>query len=326
MSVTTGLQLPFGIQPVNPLPVDTWSGPFTGSIDTVDSARDAANSNIPIAIRFESMEVRLIVSGTSRKFWYKDGIADENLVEFIGGTGGYTGSDTYFFVSGSTDGTNKSVFGGDVFVSGSLVVSGTLLNSNGVPYLTSSSPFPGLIAGSNIELTSGSNGAIIISSTIPTASSPAVSTLSWNFMDVPFGVVDEINTSFILSSPPQPTSSLMLFINGVLQLQGVDLDYTLSSNQITLARPALYGSKIVATYSYQQAGSSIAWMERPTGDIDGMNLIYEIQNVPNPPSSLMFFLNGVLQMQNNDYFLSGKVVTLFAAPVDGTNLAATYTY
>ena len=31
MPINPGLQLPFGIQPTNPVPVDAWSGPFTAA-------------------------------------------------------------------------------------------------------------------------------------------------------------------------------------------------------------------------------------------------------------------------------------------------------
>jgi hypothetical protein len=86
MPLTAGLQLPYGVQPVNPLPVDTWSGPYIGPDEA--TAKAAANSTILPAIRFQSMEVRLIIAGVSRKFWYRDGILDANLVEFTSGGGG----------------------------------------------------------------------------------------------------------------------------------------------------------------------------------------------------------------------------------------------
>ncbi len=72
MSLTQGLQLPFGIQPVNPVPVDSWSGPYDGV--SLQATIDLANSTIPIEIRFQSMEVRLIVDGIAKKFWYRDGV------------------------------------------------------------------------------------------------------------------------------------------------------------------------------------------------------------------------------------------------------------
>jgi len=90
MALTPGLQLPFGIQPVNPVPVDAWSGPYSGVDES--SAISLANSLIPLGIRFQSMEVRLIMGGTSRKYWYRDGVTDSDLVEFSGGGVGSQGA------------------------------------------------------------------------------------------------------------------------------------------------------------------------------------------------------------------------------------------
>jgi len=59
-----------GLQPINPIPVDSWSGPYEGT--TVQDAIDLANLTIPIEIRFQSMEIRLIVGGIARKFWYRE--------------------------------------------------------------------------------------------------------------------------------------------------------------------------------------------------------------------------------------------------------------
>jgi hypothetical protein len=83
----TGVQIPVGIQPTNPRPVDTWSGPFYGT--TVANACAVALSSVPAAIRFQSMEVRLIANGVGYKYWFKDGIGDNNLVDFAvqGATG-----------------------------------------------------------------------------------------------------------------------------------------------------------------------------------------------------------------------------------------------
>jgi hypothetical protein len=80
MALTPGFQLPFGIQPLNPVPTDSWSGPYEGA--TEDAAIAAANAAIPTGVRFKSMEVRLVVDGSAIKYWYKDGTANENLVPF----------------------------------------------------------------------------------------------------------------------------------------------------------------------------------------------------------------------------------------------------
>jgi hypothetical protein len=70
------------------------------------------------------------------------------------------GSDVFFFVSGSKNGSDKSVFGGNAVVSGSLTalqgVSGSLTQLiDGTSYL---------IAGGGVTITSASNGAVTISS------------------------------------------------------------------------------------------------------------------------------------------------------------------
>ena len=103
MALTTGLQLPYGIQPVNPVPVDAWSGPYSGADEA--TALGLANAAIPIGVRFQSMGVRLIIANIARMYLYKDGINDNNLVEFVVAA---AGSDTYVqFNDGGTS------FGGD---------------------------------------------------------------------------------------------------------------------------------------------------------------------------------------------------------------------
>jgi hypothetical protein len=73
-----GLQLPYGVKPTNPVPVDALSGPYEGN--TIQEAVSLANSSIPQALRYKSLQVRLIISGESYLYWYKNGINDSDLV------------------------------------------------------------------------------------------------------------------------------------------------------------------------------------------------------------------------------------------------------
>ena len=86
------------------------------------------------------------------------------------------GTDVFFFVSGSTGAVSnqKSLFGGDVVVSGSFFVEGDRLEMTGTVLATSG--FSGsltkltdgtsyLVAGNNVNIVSQSNGSILISST-----------------------------------------------------------------------------------------------------------------------------------------------------------------
>lgn len=87
MGLTSGLQLPFGIQPVNPVPVDAWSGPYI--VPTEISGLTEANASIPTGARFVSMEVRMVIAGKSAKYWYYSGTTDADLVAIeTGGSGG----------------------------------------------------------------------------------------------------------------------------------------------------------------------------------------------------------------------------------------------
>jgi hypothetical protein len=148
MPINPGLQLPFGIQPTNPVPVDAWSGPFTAA--SIVAGISAANAAIPSAVRFQSMEVRLLVGGIAYKYWYANGIADIDLVAFnaeptnyVISFNGLTGA-----VSGVTTGTSNtfgpiqnfssgiSAFGGtfssNVQIIGDLIVTGRIVTETGI--------------------------------------------------------------------------------------------------------------------------------------------------------------------------------------------------
>ena len=83
-------ELPYSIKVTNPVPVDYLSGPYVG-VDIL-STKALANSGITQSLRFKSLEVRLIVNGSSKKYWYKDGITDNDLVEF--------GNSSPFYIQG----------------------------------------------------------------------------------------------------------------------------------------------------------------------------------------------------------------------------------
>lgn len=74
MSFTPGLQLPYGITPVNPVPVDGYSGPYSTTAEAL--------SSIPQAIRFPTMMVRIVDNDDNKMYWFKDGVLDADLIEF----------------------------------------------------------------------------------------------------------------------------------------------------------------------------------------------------------------------------------------------------
>jgi len=212
------------------------------------------------------------------------------------------------------------VTGSAVFATG---ITGSLTQlPSGLPYL---------VAGNNVTIATGTNGQITISAaSLGEGSGEILSEMSW--METPSGFIDGVNLVFTLSHSPSPTNSLMLYVNGVLQSQGLEKDYTISDNVVVMTSTPVAGSQIVATYSYQRsplAGTRTSWMEVPSGVVDGINNIYTLMNAPHPSSALMLYYNGVLQSQGAgaDYVISGgsSIITNFI-PEIGSNILAMYPY
>jgi len=74
-----------------------------------------------------------------------------------------------------------------------------------------------------------------------------------NFVDneTPSGVVDGINLTFSLQFSPNPTASLHLFLNGLLQ-EGEGYNYILSGNVVSFSNDnvPMQNDRLKATYRY----------------------------------------------------------------------------
>jgi len=73
-----------------------------------------------------------------------------------------------------------------------------------------------------------------------------------NFADaeVPSGAINSVNTVFTLAHIPNPSASLALHLNGVLQTQGGGQDYTLAGNTITFNSAPSTGDGLEAFYRF----------------------------------------------------------------------------
>ena len=70
----------------------------------------------------------------------------------------------------------------------------------------------------------------------------------WHFSEIPTGDINGVNTIYLLEQAPYPTTSLMLFMNGVLQREGASNDYTLSGATITMNQAPRTSSILTAVY------------------------------------------------------------------------------
>jgi hypothetical protein len=308
-----GLQLPYGLQPVNPAPVDAWSGPYVGA--TLTAARSAALEAIPLGVRFQSMEVRLIVGGVSKKYWFRDGTADSNLVEFSSGNqaggGGEIDLSGYALLSGAT-------FSGPIVASAGLSGSLTTLTDGATPYLT---------GGTGVSVTTGSNGQVQVSLS-GGARSGTVTDLVLNAELS--GTRDGTNTVFTLPDSSIDPGTLMLWLNG--QLLTLGSDFTLAGNTVTFVNEVAPVTTDVlrAMYSRQVSTKLFALAVEPTAitvvnnELTGLTLPQH----PDPATSLMLFLNGQLltQGQDHDYSLTGGIVTFARGLMASDVIRATYSY
>jgi len=98
-----------------------------------------------------------------------------------------------------------------------------------------------IVAGTGVSVVSSSSGQITISNS-------AVQTIEWS--EKLAGTVDGTNTNFSLNYTPTSSSTIMVFLNGILLEQGVNNDFTISGTTVTLTEAPLPDSKIIATYSH----------------------------------------------------------------------------
>ena len=158
----SGFQLPFGVKPVNAVPVDYYSGPYISNT-SIQDALDQAYIAIPQGIRFRTMEVRLIVNNFGLKYWFKDGTSNGDLIEFVT-------SPSSFYIQGGTTQSYNTI--SDIYRTGSLTIGTSSINPSKLyVYATQSGAFQlqdGSQGDNYILTTSGTSGvATWTSSTSP---------------------------------------------------------------------------------------------------------------------------------------------------------------
>lgn len=155
------------------------------------------------------------------------------------------------------------------------------------------------------------------------------STFSTTFIDgeTPQGTLNGSNSGFVLANIPNPPTSLALFRNGLLLLQGGD--YTLSGNNITFLTGAVPQASdiLAATYrlSVSIPGVGFIDQETPSGVVNGVNAGYTLSQTPSPSSSLAVYRNGVRLTYGVDYTAVENAITFGpTVPQTGDIVLCTY--
>jgi hypothetical protein len=183
----------------------------------------------------------------------------------------------------------------------------------------------------NTGLVEGAAGSLSDCVRVDGTAGPCGSSGGAVFVDseVPTGAVNGSNSTFSLVSTPQPSSSLALYRNGLLQRAGAGNDYTISGSTITFLSGATpqTGDLLLAFYR-PSSGTSVVFVDNeiPSGTIDGSNATFTLTATPSPGLSLELFRNGALQKAGVDYTLTGASIQFQSGsiPQTGSTLRAFY--
>jgi hypothetical protein len=149
------------------------------------------------------------------------------------------------------------------------------------------------------------------------------SSVSITFIDgeTPQGTINGSNASFVLANVPNPSTSLALFRNGLLESPGVD--YTLSANSITFLTASIPQTSDILLASYRLSvsipGVGFVDQQTPTGAVNGVNTTFTLSQTPSPSTSLYAYRNGLLLSLGINYTLSGNVITFLSGSIPQTN-------
>ena len=170
----------------------------------------------------------------------------------------------------------------------------------------------------HVDGTSGSCGSASAGSTV----------VGFVDSEVPGGTMDGSNSSFTLANTPNPATSLELFRNGLLMNQGGD--YTLTGNAVAFLTSSIPqpGDAILASYRLGGSLPNVGFVdqETPSGTIDGVNSSFITSQVPNPPTSLILFLNGIRMTSGVDFTFSNNAISFLTGlqPQPGDILTCSY--
>jgi len=281
-------------------------------------------------------------------------------------TGGGSSGEVTLAIDNSVVATlTGSTFTGPVHLSGSVsdfTATGSVKFNSGLSgsltRLVDSTSY--LVAGSNVSITSASNGQITIASAgsggggssgftdlgsrlntsssvafIGGANNPSTFNISSVGSDAYFfisGTIDSKNTNVTGSAVfggDLITSGSIQGISGVsgsLTRLSDGRSYITAGDNVTVTSSS--NGQIVIHATTDAIKNQMTFNETPTGAINGINTSFALASSPNPAGSLMLYLNGQLLTQgaSNDYTLASDTITVGSEsiPATGELLLATY--
>ena len=132
----------------------------------------------------------------------------------------------------------------------------------------------------------------------------------------------DVTYAFTLNSVPSPASSLKLYYNGILAIEGPD--FTLSGVTVTTNFGCNPGDSLFAEYRTNVVSEYYTYYDMviPSGTMNGVNTTFSL---PQTPYSLQIYYNGALQINGIDFILEGANIIFVNAPNMNDNIYVYYT-
>lgn len=211
-------------------------------------------------------------------------------------------------------------------------ISGHLFNSSGAPIANASVVFQLINYGGNLPYVSGTNILAPVTVTFTTNGSGVFSgNIQGNDTITPSGTVYQVSYGSGVVASYSFTGAGPINLDSFPPLSQVPApsgplpSNILTSNNVFTGSNT-FNSSITVNGAVFTALFSDA--ETPSGLINGSNVTFTLAHTPNPATSLMLFLNGVLQRAGagNDYTIATATITMATAPITNDILLVSYRY
>lgn len=145
--------------------------------------------------------------------------------------------------------------------------------------------------------------------------------------EIPGGTINSVNATFTLAFTPYSPTSVMIFRDGLLQVQaGASPEYSISGNIVTFTTPPLTGNELVAIYPPTQKTIVYSYaQEIPIGTVNGSNTSFTISQAIGNARGVAVYLNGLQRRYTNDFTISGTNIVFTFAPATGSLVYVYYT-
>lgn len=131
-------------------------------------------------------------------------------------------------------------------------------------------------------------------------------------------------TIYTLASAPSEADEVLVVIDG--NIQEFTTDYSLVGTTLTFVTAPALGSSVYVYIDFFPSipVKTVPVTEIATGDVDGANTVFTVNNSPVSADGVIAIIDGGVQVQGVDYTISGTEITFSSAPILGSIITIFY--